>query len=83
MDRNTIFLGGIIAFIILIVVIAVWLNIRKNRQLTILWQQYNAAKASGDKQKALNAGRAYYSRRRGRPTIYDEQAIANDLSTMK
>lgn len=38
-----------------------------------------------DKAAALKAGREYYASIRigGRLTIYDEQAIANDLSIMK
>ncbi|MBC7554353.1 MAG: hypothetical protein H7257_10280 [Taibaiella sp.] len=37
-----------------------------------------------DKGEALRKGRLYYSCiRKGSLTIYDEQAIANDLTTMK
>lgn len=50
-----------------------------------LLQEYKAALAGTDKQKALAAGRKYYghARRNGRLTTYDEQALANDLNTMK
>ncbi len=49
-----------------------------------LKDEYAKALRSGDKQKALEAGRKYYAKLRGgRLTIYDEQAITNDLSTMK
>jgi hypothetical protein len=57
---------------------------RGNKTLERLWNEYKQALQSGDKKRALDAGRRYYSRlRNGRLTIYDEQAIANDLSTMK
>lgn len=68
--------------IIGILVLSVLLHIRKNKTLETLWEAYNAARASGDREKALEAGRAYYRRRRGRLNMYDEQAIANDLNTM-
>lgn len=47
-------------------------------------EKYEEAIRSGNKQKALELGRKYYASLRfnGRPTIYDEQAITNDLSTM-
>lgn len=44
---------------------------------------YEAAKKAKDKQRALEAGRAYYSAVRGGSlTIYDEQAINNDIQAM-
>ncbi|MDR0868909.1 MAG: hypothetical protein LBP75_10640 [Planctomycetota bacterium] len=48
-------------------------------------ETYEAALQGNDKQLALVAGRAYYAEFRGgkRLTIYDESAIANDISTMK
>ena len=46
--------------------------------------EYEASLKGTDKEKALKAGRAYYSAlRSGSLTIYDEQAIANDLHSMK
>ena len=69
--------------IIGILVLSVLLHIRKNKQLATLWEVYNAAKANGDRVKALEAGRAYYKRRRGKISVYDEQTIANDLSIMQ
>ena len=49
-----------------------------------LKRQYDIDLASGNKSKALSSGRAYYKAKRGNGqlTIYDEQAIANDLSAM-
>ncbi len=75
----------VIVFGILIIgvlVVSVLLHIRKNKELESLWETYNAAKASGDRTKALETGRAYYKRRRGKLSMHDEQAIANDLSAM-
>lgn len=46
--------------------------------------KYDQALAAKDKTKALEYGRQYYSALRGgRLTIYDEQAITNDLSTIQ
>lgn len=46
--------------------------------------EYETALLGLDKRAALKAGRLYYAMRRKDKTlsIYDEQAIANDLSTM-
>ena len=68
--------------IIGVLMISVLFHIRRNKEFVTLWETYNAAKASGDRAKALETGRAYYKRRRGKPSIYDEQAIAFKLSTM-
>ncbi len=49
-----------------------------------LRHEYSSALQSGDKEKALALGKKYYqSLRGGDATKDDEQAIANDLSTMK
>lgn len=56
----------------------------KKERRNKLKQDYLNALQSTDKAKALQAGRAYYSDLRyGELTIYDEQAITNDLMTMK
>ncbi len=56
----------------------------KPKQIRTARSNYNTALKSGNKVDALNKGRAYYSLlRNGDLTIYDEQAITNDLSTMK
>jgi len=61
-----------------------WDNaIKKQNELSRLKQNYKDALNSYDKAKALQAGRNYYSYLRGgKLTIYDEQAITNDLMTM-
>jgi hypothetical protein len=49
-----------------------------------LRHEYSSALQSGDKEKALALGKKYYqSLRGGESTSEDEQAIFNDLSTMK
>jgi hypothetical protein len=58
-------------------------NNAKAKELEALKQEYDRALLSGDKKAALTAGRNYYSRlRNGKLTIYDEQAITNDLTAM-
>lgn len=49
-----------------------------------LKRTYDEALRGTDKSKALHAGREYYSslRSKNQLTVYDEQAITNDLSTM-
>lgn len=49
-----------------------------------LKKAYDDALNGGDKRAALNAGRAYYGAlRKGKLTMFDEQALTNDISTMK
>ena len=49
-----------------------------------LWSAYQQALKSGNKRDALTAGRAYYAKKRGgKLTLYDEQALTNDLATME
>jgi hypothetical protein len=66
-----------------VVIISVLLQIRKYKELHRLWIDYDVAKLIGDKAKALEAGRAFYKRKNGNLTIYDEQNLANELSTIK
>jgi len=48
-----------------------------------LKEQYETALQSGDKKVALAKGRDYFSfLRNGQLTIYDEQALTNDLTAM-
>jgi hypothetical protein len=69
--------------IIGVVIGLVLLQIRKNKDLLRLWIDYDIAKLIGDKAKALEAGRAFYKRKNGNLTIYDEQNLAKELSTIK
>lgn len=80
----------IIALAILVIGIPLlWYLVTKGnraikKQNAVLWQQYQQALKAGDKQKALNAGRTYYAAvRGGKLSIYDEQALNNDLQAMK
>lgn len=75
-------------FIIIVVIgigIAIWVNVAKSNRLKQLKENYDDALRGTDKRVALETGRAYYSalREDGKLTIYDEQAITNDLSAMK
>lgn len=73
----------IAAFIVFIAIVILY-GIGKSDHLKTLKRQYEQALKGADKRAALDAGRAYYSYMRDgkAPTIYDEQAITNDLSTM-
>ena len=56
----------------------------KKEKVDPLKNAYHNALQSGDKKLALEAGRNYYrALRNGRLTIYDEQAITNDLNAME
>ena len=49
-----------------------------------LWSEYRDALRSGDKQSALRLGRQYYSDvRGGKLSMYDEEAMNNDLAAME
>jgi hypothetical protein len=55
----------------------------RNEELLRIKIEYKDALKSGDKKKALNLGRRYYSSLRdGKLTVYDESALTNDLATM-
>lgn len=72
------------AFIGLIIYLLYQRSQDKKATTQALYEDYQDALKSGNKTRALQAGRAYYSHiRKGKLTIYDEQAIANDLSTMR
>lgn len=74
---------GIIFLIIIGCTIFYFYN--RNKKRKELLRKYHEALCGTNKRVALNAGRAYYSafRRGGKLTMYDEQAINNDLNTMK
>ena len=79
-------MGTIIFFVIAGTIIYIIVNNSnaKTKRTIELREAYDVAIRSGDKTQALKAGRAYYSfLRKGNLTIYDEQAMTNDLSTMK
>jgi len=70
----------VIGFIVLVIIGATM----KQSETKKLKRIYDEALNGSDKKAALNAGRAYHkSVRKGKLTIYDEQAITNDISAMK
>jgi len=70
----------VIVAIIIGVLIAIGVIVNRNK----LKSEYDEALSGTDKAKALKVGRAYYSAlRSGNLTIYDEQAITNDISAMR
>lgn len=81
-------LGFLIVFGIPILLIKIGLGIGKKKKEKLLLQlkmNYEEALKGTDKKTALDMGRLYYAsvRKGGVLTIYDEQAITNDLSSMK
>jgi len=78
-------MGVFITLAIVAVIVAIILNKNeKKRKLEQLRLAYKQSLKGTNKSIALAAGRAYYSAlREGKIlTMYDEQAITNDLSTM-
>ena len=69
--------------IIVAIIIEVLLLIRKNKDLLRLRTDYEVAKLTGDKAKALEVGKAFYKRKKGILTISDEQVLESDLRTLK
>lgn len=79
-------MGDFFGFLFIIAIIAVARAMIKGKkeQDNNLKSNYDRALKGTDKRAALEAGRAYYSSlRMGKLTIYDEQALANDIATMK
>jgi len=81
-------LGILIIFGIPILLIKIGLGIgkkKKNERILLLKTAYDSALKGTDKKLALDYGRLYLSsiRKNGRLTMYDEQSITNDLSSMK
>jgi hypothetical protein len=75
---------GILILIIAVIVIAIAMANSSGKELAELKQRYETALTGSDKRLALDCGRAYYSALRKKKvlTIYDEQAISNDLAAM-
>jgi len=75
----------IVLGVLVILMIVAFEVYKKGKQALVREKKeaYDKAIKEGDKQKAVIAGRAYYSELRGGSlSIYDEQAIANDISTI-
>jgi hypothetical protein len=74
----------LIIVLVLVVILAYFYQRGKQSLIREKKAKYLNAIREGNKVKALEAGREYYSLiRGGRLTLYDEQAITNDLSTIK
>lgn len=73
-----------IAFIVVALIIGVIASNGETKKREDLKNKYYQSLKGSDRRAALEAGRAYYSSlRKGKElTIYDEQAISNDMSTM-
>ena len=68
--------------IVVVIGLIMYFNSNSNKEKSQkLYTAYRQALATKDKAASLEAGRAYYAfkRKDNRLTIYDEQAIANDL----
>ncbi|SHL99942.1 hypothetical protein SAMN05444266_10623 [Chitinophaga jiangningensis] len=97
MNNETTIWTPISIFLIAIALVVYWIireskrkkEWRKKKEvydayLAKLEEAYKNSLKGTDKSLALDLGRKYYKMiRNGELTIYDEQAIANDLSTMK
>jgi hypothetical protein len=83
MKVNDVLMSALEVSIIVILAVSIIFLIRKNKDLFRLWIAYDIAKLTGDKEKALQAAKDFYKRKKGKLTIYDEQIIASDLKTLK
>jgi ABC-type siderophore export system fused ATPase/permease subunit len=75
----------LIAILCIVIFMTVAILIQRGRKLIAKEKEakYKQLLKSGNKELALKAAREYYSYLRGgRLSIYDEQAISNDLATM-
>ncbi len=73
-----------ICLFIVLIVLAFFYNRGRRSIIRDKKEKYINAIKSGNRIKALETGRDYYSYiRGGELTTYDEQAIANDLSIIK
>ena len=79
-----IFLAVTAAILLLVIWQAEKTRIAKNKQIKEVYTQYQNALKKKDKVQALALGRKYYAlqRKNNRLTIYDEQAITNDLNSI-
>ena len=70
-------------FIISVFITELLRLLRKNRELLRLYTEYEVAKLSGEKEKAFEAGKAFYKRKKGTVTAHDEQILEMDLKILK
>lgn len=75
-----------VLIVLFVVFIFIWAvsDSSNEKEIERLRQIYISALSDSDKKTALMAGRSYYTaaRKNKSLTIFDEMAIANDLSTM-
>ena len=78
------FLVTLVLSIVGLLAVAGWADSEAADEIERLRIAYEEALAGTDKADALEKGRDYYRAQRGDGslTLYDEQAIANDLETM-
>ena len=85
MEKEQLILYSLVGIISFFILRAFYRGIKGRRMLKErLTKEYRKALDGTDRQIALNAGRNYYQffRSDGRLTIYDEQAIDNDMKMM-
>lgn len=87
MDRQIrlyIFVGVLFAIAFIFIYFYLKSKAKQKNEAALLKIQYDKAIKDGNKVLALELGRKYYSKLRGGIlSIYDEQAITNDLSILK
>jgi hypothetical protein len=73
---------GVVILVVAIVIAAIVMQAKAKAKLK---KAYDEALRGTNKKVALDAGRKYYAslRKDGRLTIYDEQAITNDVNAME
>lgn len=74
----------VLVFIVCWIIYKYFIGTDKDRKaIAAIKAQYEKALQDKDKRAALTLGRQYYSKlRRGRLTIYDEQALTNDIASI-
>ena len=84
-DNTMFFLNNFLTLIICVVLFYLLNNFLKSRKGNPYEEDYKNALKGNDKLRALELGRLYYrwNRKDKVLTVYDETAIANDLSIMK
>lgn len=83
--ESTIYIFGAIVIIVIFFILRLSgrFTMKDREIIEQLKKEYEDALKSGDKYNALCKGRKYYSAiRGGKLAIYDEQALANDISTI-
>ena len=73
----------VLIFIAIVCIICYQAFVLRPKKIAIFKEKYDEALRSGDKRKALEQGRLYYKSMRGKLSIYDEQAISNDIASMQ